>query len=150
MDINYHLLIDIILVSGAVSFILIARKMKNKNPWNLSGVGVVPTIAETARKVFSVHSGGVRCLLRVNAHFPFLITSRVLWLLIYFYSYLLKISMVFTTLKQHQHKHWIDVSLTSNHCLWVHSKSHRKRGNQVVLCSSTWLECLARCNTKVE
>ena len=32
MDINYHLLIDIILVSGALSFVLIARKMKNKNP----------------------------------------------------------------------------------------------------------------------
>jgi len=32
MDINYHLLIDIILVSAAVSFVLIARKMKKENP----------------------------------------------------------------------------------------------------------------------
>jgi len=32
MDFNYHLLIDIILVSGAVSFILIARKMKKEKP----------------------------------------------------------------------------------------------------------------------
>ena len=28
MDINYHLLIDVILLSGAVSFVLIARKLK--------------------------------------------------------------------------------------------------------------------------
>tara|TARA_Y100001968_G_scaffold254593_1_gene240551 strand:+ start:53 stop:154 length:102 start_codon:yes stop_codon:yes gene_type:complete len=28
MDINYHLLVDVILISGAVSFILIARKLK--------------------------------------------------------------------------------------------------------------------------
>ena len=28
MDINYHLLVDVILVSGAVSFVLISRKLK--------------------------------------------------------------------------------------------------------------------------
>tara|TARA_Y100001968_G_scaffold23978_1_gene18806 strand:- start:817 stop:924 length:108 start_codon:yes stop_codon:yes gene_type:complete len=32
MDINYHFLIDIILASGAVSFVLIAREMKRENP----------------------------------------------------------------------------------------------------------------------
>jgi len=30
MDINYHLLIDIVLVSGALSFVLIARKLKKE------------------------------------------------------------------------------------------------------------------------
>jgi len=33
MDINYHLLVDIVLVSGALSFVLIARKFK-KNDFN--------------------------------------------------------------------------------------------------------------------
>ena len=28
MDINYHLLVDVILVSGAVSFVLISKKLK--------------------------------------------------------------------------------------------------------------------------
>jgi len=30
MDINYHLLVDIVLVSGALSFVLIARKLKKE------------------------------------------------------------------------------------------------------------------------
>tara|TARA_Y100001968_G_scaffold261635_1_gene249551 strand:+ start:51 stop:185 length:135 start_codon:yes stop_codon:yes gene_type:complete len=40
MDINYHLLIDITLVSGAVSFVLIARKMKNEHIQTIQGVGL--------------------------------------------------------------------------------------------------------------
>jgi len=30
MDINYHLLVDIVLVSGAISFVLISRKLKKR------------------------------------------------------------------------------------------------------------------------
>ena len=40
MDINYHLLIDIIIILGAVSFVLIAKKIKNKNHWNDKGKAV--------------------------------------------------------------------------------------------------------------
>ncbi len=43
MDINYHLLIDIVLVLGVLFFDSIARKLKTKNP-DLLRVAFVPTM----------------------------------------------------------------------------------------------------------
>tara|TARA_Y100001968_G_scaffold325851_1_gene367834 strand:- start:1382 stop:1555 length:174 start_codon:yes stop_codon:yes gene_type:complete len=54
MNVNYHLLIDIILISGAVPFVLFTRKLKNKNPWNQSGGCGLFLPCRDRKKVFSI------------------------------------------------------------------------------------------------